>query len=148
MDDHPREPAEEPPPEVAFVRGSPRQDVVGREDERCVDPKEPVVELGRGQPLKMDDVGLASPQAHEPDGMLDELHRDTQPRALEYPRAHGIEELRTPIAVGRRRLSEAKRRRDELDLRPGAGERGCECVVVRRREGGGVGNEDAHSGLD
>ena len=137
VDDDARESAEQAPPEVALARRASRQDVVRREDERRIDPQEPVVELGRGQPLEVHDVGLASPEPREPDGVLEQLDRDAQPRSPEDLRAHGIEELGAPIAVRRGRLAEAERRRDELDLGAGAGESGSERMVVRRREARG-----------
>ena len=56
----------------------------------------------------------------------------------------GIEELAPPVAVRRGRFSEAKARRDEVDLGAGARERRGELVVVRRREGRRVGEQDTH----
>ena len=77
------EAAEEPPPELALRRRAPRKHVVRREDERPARAEQPVVELGRGQPLEMDDVGVAARQPRKPDRMLEQLHRDPQPGAAE-----------------------------------------------------------------
>ena len=76
--------------------------------------------------------------------MLERLQRQPQARAPEQARRERIEELAPPVAVGRGRVAEAEARGDELDLGAGAGERGRELVVVRRRERGRVGEDDAH----
>ena len=116
VDDDAGEPAEQTPPEVALARGAARKDVVRREHERCVDAEEPVVQLRRGEPLEMDDVGLAPPEAGEPDRVLQQLHGDAQPRSPEDPGADRVEELGAPIAVRLGRIAEAERRRHELHL--------------------------------
>jgi len=112
VDDDAREPAEQALPEVALARGAARQDVVGGEDERRVDAEEPVVELRSGQPLEVDDVGLAAPEASQADRMLEQLQREAQPRAAEDARAERVEELGATIAVRGGRLAEAERRSD------------------------------------
>ena len=82
--------------------------------------------------------------AAEPERMLRRLERNPQPRVTEDARRQGIEELASPVAVRRGRLSEAKARRDEVDLGAGARESRGELVVVRRREGRRIGEQDVH----
>src|SRR4029078_2711208 len=53
-------------------------------------------------------------------------------------------ELPAPVSVRLRRGAEAKTRGDELDVGPRPCQCGGERVVVRRREGRGIGEQDAH----
>src|SRR5207244_465738 len=77
--------------------------------------------------------------------VLGGLGRWPQLRAPEEARAERIERLTAAIPGRRGHGAEAERRRDELDVRPRTGERGCQLVVVRRREGGRIGDDDAHA---
>ena len=107
--------------------------------------KQTVVQLRRGEPLKMQHVGAATAQRRQPDRMLRRLQRHAQPRAAaEQPRRQRIEQLDPLVPVRGGRLPEAEPGGDELDLGSGTGERGRELVVVRRREGGRIGEEHAH----
>src|SRR6266508_3665709 len=106
--------------------------------------EESVVELGRGQPLEVHDVRMPPCEPREADRVLEQLDRDAEPRAAKEARADGIEELAPAVAVRRGRLAETERRGDELDVcarpREGRGQR----IVVLRREGWWVGEQDAH----
>ena len=99
VDDDPLEAAEEPPPEVELRGGAARQQVVRGEDERRTLAKQPVVELRRGEPLDVGDVGAAPAEAGKPERMLDELDRDAEARAAKESGADRIEELAAPVAV-------------------------------------------------
>ena len=57
VDDDPVEAAEEPSPEVALRGSTAWQEVVRGEDERRALAEQPVVELRRGKPLDVGDVG-------------------------------------------------------------------------------------------
>src|SRR2546421_10401634 len=76
--------------------------------------------------------------------MLRHLEWQAQRRAAEEARREGIKELSASVSVRLRRGAEAKTRGDELDV--GARPRQCggEFVVVRRREGRRIGEQDAH----
>src|SRR5262245_23867208 len=76
--------------------------------------------------------------------MLRHLDRHAQPRAAEDARRNGIEELAAPVSLRLRHGAEAKTRGHELDLRARPRQRSSELVVVRRREGRGIGEQDAH----
>jgi hypothetical protein len=147
VDDDPLEPAEEPAPEVAFLRGAPREQVVRREDEGLTETEDPIVDLRRGEPLEVSDVSVPAAQPGEPDRVLEQLHGDPEPGASKEARAHRVEQLASSVAVRLGRVAEAKRRRDELDLGAGARERRGKGVVVLRRKSRRVGEEDAHRGL-
>src|SRR5262249_37127991 len=136
---------EQPAPELALRRGPPRQQVVCGEDGRHARPKDAGVELRRGQPLHVEDVGLAREERGGPGHVLRDLDRDAHPRPPEHARAERIEGLAATIAVRRPRRAEPEERRDELDVRSRVCQRRCELVVVRRREGGRVGDDDAHA---
>ena len=114
------------------------------EDERRAVTQQPRVRLREAEPLQVDDVGARRGQPHQPDGVLGDLQRQTQPRAAEEPRGERIEELSPLVAVRLRNVAEAEARGDELDVRARAGERGPKRMVVRRREGGWIGDDDAH----
>ena len=79
-----------------------------------------------------------------PERMLRDLERHAQRRPPEDARRHGIEDLPAAVAARLRRVAEAKARRNELDLCAGPRERLRELVVVRRREGRRIGEQDAH----
>src|SRR5215471_8761660 len=76
--------------------------------------------------------------------MLRDLDRHAQPRTTEDARRKGIKELAAPVTLGVRHGAEAKARGDELDLGTRPGKRRGELVVVRRGEGRGIGEQDAH----
>ena len=107
-------------------------------------PEQQHVGLRRRQPLHVDDVGRRRGEPREPERVLERLQRQAQPRAPEEARRERVEELAAPVAVRLRCVAEAEARRDELDLGAGPGERGRELVVVRRRERGRIGEDDAH----
>jgi endonuclease/exonuclease/phosphatase family metal-dependent hydrolase len=142
--DDPVEAREEPAPQLGAVRRAARKQVVGREDGGQVRPKEVRVELWRGQPLEVEDVRAEQAKRGEPERMLRDLERQTQRRAAEEARRERIEELAASVSVRLRRGAEAKARRDELDVRPRPRQRRGELVVVRRREGRWIGEQDAH----
>ena len=83
-------------------------------------------------------------EPREPERVLERLQRQPQPRASEKARGERVEELAPPVAGRLGRVAEAEAGGDELDLGSGAGERRGELVVVRRRERGWVGDDDAH----
>ena len=145
VDDDAFESAEQAPPQRGLVRRSPGQQVMGREHERRAVPKEPDVELGRGEPLHVHDVRRRRRQAREPERVLGCLQRQPQPRAAEEPRRERVEELAAPVAVRRRHVAEAEARRHELHVGARAGQRRGKLVVVGRRERGWVGDDDAHA---
>ena len=76
--------------------------------------------------------------------MLRDLDRQAQRRPAEHARGEGIEELPARVAVRLRRVAEAEAGGDELDVRARPRERRGELVVVRRREGRRIGEQDAH----
>ena len=144
VDDDPVEAGEEPPPQVGAVRGTAREKVVRREDRGQMRAEEEGVELGRGEPLHVEDVGVEAAERGEPERMLRGLERQPQNRPPEDARRDGIEELPAPVAGRLGHGAEAKAGGHELDLRPCARQRLCELVVVRRREGRRIGEQDAH----
>src|SRR4029078_12822049 len=62
----------------------------------------------------------------------------------EEARREGIEERPARVSVRLRRGAEAKTRGDELDVGPRPCQCGGELVVVRRREGRRIAEQDAH----
>jgi L-cysteine/cystine lyase len=139
------EAAEEPPPELRPVRGAAREQVMRGEDRRQVRPEEQSVELGRRKPLDVQDVRLDAAERAEPERMLRDLEREPQARASEQARRERVEELPPPVALRGRDVPEPETRGHELDLGTGSGERGRKLVVVRRGEGRGIGEDDAHA---
>jgi hypothetical protein len=138
------EAVEEAPPERDLRRRSPWQQVVCGEDERSSVPQQSCVELGRRDPLHVQDVGRDSREPREAERMLEHLQRQPQARAAEEPRRERVEELAPAVAVRLRHVAKAEAGGDELDLGPCPGQCGRERVVVRRREGGRIGDDDAH----
>ena len=106
--------------------------------------EQPRVELGGGEPLQVHDVGGHPGEPRQAERVLEHLQRQAQPRAAEESRRERIEELAPAVAVRLRDVAEAEARGDELDLGARARERRRERVVVRRREGGWIGDDDAH----
>ena len=88
-------------------------------------------------------AGVAARRA-SPSGCSSTFSGSAQPRAAEEPGRERVEELPPPVAVRRGDGAEAEARGDELDLGARARERRGERVVVRRREGGRIGEDDAH----
>ena len=144
VDDDPVEAREEPAPELGAVRRAAGEEVVRGEDRGQVRAEEERVELRRGQPLDVEDVGVEAAERGEPERMLGDLERQAQPRAAEDARRERIEELAARVSVRLRRVAEAEARGDELDVRARPRERRGELVVVRRREGRWIGEQDAH----
>jgi len=146
--DDPVEACEEPPPEPRPPRRPAGEKVVRREDRRQAGVKEDRVELRCGQPLHVEDVRLGAAlevvERGEPEGMLRHLDRHSQRRAAEHAGRDGIEDLAASVADRLRRCAEPKPGGYELDVRSGPRERRCELVVVRRREGRRIGEQDAH----
>jgi len=146
--DDPVEAREEPAPQAGAVRGAPREQVVCGENGRQVWAEEERVELGDGEPLNVEDVrvqaALEAAQRGKPERMLDNLERQAQPRPPEQARREGIEELPAPVSLRLRRVAEAEAGRDELDVHARPRQRRGELVVVRRREGRRIGEQDAH----
>ena len=138
------EAAEEAAPQGFLLRRAPRQQVVCGEDERSIVAEEPRVELGRGEPLQVHDVGGHPGKPRQAQWVLQRLHGQPQLRAAEDSRRERIEELAPPVAVRLRDVTEPEARGDELDLGARAGECRRERVVVRWREGGWIGDDDAH----
>jgi len=114
------------------------------EDRRQVRAKEERVELGCGQPLDVEDVRVEAAQGSEPERVLRGLERQAQRRSPEHARRERVEELPAPVAVRFRRGAEPEAGRDELDVRTRPRQRRRELVVVRRREGRRIGEQDAH----
>ena len=144
MDDDPVEPAEQSPPEILPVSGPSRQQVVSGEHGRAAWAKERNVELGRRQPLDVQDVAGDACQPRKADRVLGRLQRQAQPGAAKEPRRGGVEDLAAEVSSLRGSRSEPELRGDELDLRALPGQPGRELVVVLRRERGWVGEDDAH----
>ena len=142
VDDDAVEAPEQAPPQPSAPRRAAREKVVRGEDERRPRPEQRHVDLRRRQPLQVEHVGGAAHQPQHLGRVLDGLQR--QPRPAADPARARIEGLLERVAVGGGALAEAERRRDELDARAGPGERGRELVVVRGREGGGIGEDDVH----
>jgi hypothetical protein len=138
------EAVEDPTPEALLGRRAPRQQVVRGEDERRVVPQQPRVELRRGYPLQVHDVGGDASEPSQPQRVLEHLQGQAQSRPLEEPRREGVEELAPVVAVRRRHLSEAEAGGHELDLRTRARKRRGQRVVVGWSEGGWIGDDDAH----
>ena len=146
--DDPRKACEQASPDLAAGSRPAREQVVRREDSRCSQPEEPVVELWRSEPLDVHDVGREARQSSQAKGMLDRLQRQSPRRATEEMRAQRVEELLPAVVDRFGHVAEAERRRDEPDLGSGVGERGRERMVVLRREGRRIGKQDPHRGLD
>lgn len=144
VDDDPVEAGEELQPERGLVRCAPRQEVVRGEHRREMRVEEAHVELGRGEPLHVQDIRVEPVKPGEPERMLRRLERNPQARAVEDARCEWIEQLPPPVAVRRGRVSEAEARRNEVDLGAGAREGRRELVVVRRRESRRVGEQNMH----
>src|SRR2546428_580922 len=66
------------------------------------------------------------------------------PSPADHARREGVEELPAPVSLRLRRVAEAEAGRDELDVHARPRERRSELVVVRRREGRRIGEQDAH----
>ena len=113
------------------------------EYEPAVRAEQKPVDLGDGKPLEVDDVRGPGKHAAHREGVLQRLERqpDGAPPGSDRP---WIEAFHESVAVGSGPFAEAETRRDELDVGAGARERGRELVVVRRSEGRGVGEDDAH----
>ena len=79
--------------------------------------------------------------------MLCNLDRQAQHRAAEEARRDGIEDLAAHVSIWLGRVAEAEAGGHELDLRARPGERRGQLVVVRRREGRRIGEEDAHGSV-
>lgn len=79
--------------------------------------------------------------------MLGDLEGQAQRRPAEDARRERVEELPAPVSVRLRRGTEAKAGGDELDVRTGPSERSRQLVVVRRREGRRIGDQDAHGSV-
>ena len=116
------EPPEEGPPHRGLRDRAPRDDIVRREHRRASRPKDPAVELGRPEPLHVDDVGLREPQSCHAERMLERL--DDEPCAVPaYPRRHRVKPLTRLVALGGSDRPEPEPRRHELDLGARIGER-------------------------
>ena len=102
------------------------------------------VELRCRQPLDMEDVRPLGREARHPERVLGDLQRQPQPGASEHPRRQRIEGLPAHVSVGCGDIAEAKRGCDELDRDAQPRQRARKLVVVLRREGGRVGEDDAH----
>ena len=79
-----------------------------------------------------------------PSGCSSPFTRNTEPRAAKHARAERVEELVAPVALRRGKLGETEARRDKLDVRSGRRERRGEVVVVVRRVGRRVRDDDTH----
>jgi Endonuclease/Exonuclease/phosphatase family len=134
----------EPAPEVDAMRGSAGKQVVGRENGGQVRSEEEGIELRRRQPLDVEDVRAETAERGEPERVLGDLERQAQRRSAEDTRRERIEELSARISVRLRHGAEAKAGRHELDVGAGPRERRRELMVVRRREGRRIGEQDAH----
>ena len=139
------EAGEQPAPQVALRRRTPRQEIVCGEDRWHARAKEPCVQLGRCEPLHVQDVRAAQQEGGRSGQVLGRLEGQPEPGTAKQPRAERIERLAAAIAVRSRDVAEPKLRGDELDVRAGPRERGGQRVVVRGREGGRVGEDDAHA---
>ena len=104
VDDDPLEATERAPPEAGLAGGPAGQEVVRGQHEWSAMPEEEGVQLGRGEPLHVDDVGRGRRESREAERMLDRLQRQPQAGAREQPRRERVEELPAAVPVrGRRR---------------------------------------------
>ena len=145
--DDPLEPREELAPELGAVCRAAGEKVVSGEDRRQMGAEEKRVELGRGEPLHVEHVRVHAPQSREPERVLGGLERQAQARATEEPRRERIEELPAAVSVRLRCLAEPKAGGHELDVRAGPRKCSRQLVVVRRREGRGIGEQDTHGSV-
>ncbi len=76
--DDPVEAREEAAPEVGAVRGAAGEEIVRREHGRQVRPEQERVELRRGEPLHVEDVGLDAAQRCQPERVLRDLDGKAQ----------------------------------------------------------------------
>jgi len=142
--DDPVEAPEDAAPQLRAMRGAAGEKIVGREDRREMRTEEVRVQLRGWEPLHVEDVRVNAAQRSEPERVLRDLDRQAQRRPAEDPRREGVEELPAAVSLRLRSDAEAKARGDELDVRPSAREGRGELVVVRRREGRRIGEQDAH----
>ena len=80
--------------------------------------------------------------------VLGRLQRQPGARAAEEARGERVEPLDAAVSLGRRQLGEAEVGGGELDVGARPRERRGELVVVPRRVGGRIGEDDAHGGLE
>jgi len=121
---------------------------MGRKDGRRPRPEEAYVERRCGKPLDVQHFGSPSGESRHPDRVLEQPKWKPERGAPEQPRAERVEELASPVPLLRRGLAEPEARGRQLDLRACTREGRRELVVVLRREGGRIGQENAHGGLD
>ena len=145
--DDPVETLEQRLPERAVRGGPPRQDVVRGEHRRDARTQQHAVELGRGQPLKVEHVRSSPDEVDRPGHVFDDFQRNAERRPAKDPRRDRIKRFDSSVSQWPRRFSEAEVRRDQVDVRAGAGKRRGELVVVGRCERGWIGEDDAHRRL-
>ncbi len=140
------EAAEQPPPELPFGGGAPRQQVVGGEDGGAA-VADVDVELGEREPLHVDDVGAHPPERGRDREMLDALERQPRARTARQTSRERVVVLMAAVTDRSRERREAEARGDELDLGAGTGERRAELVVVPGRKGRRIGDHHVHAAL-
>ena len=116
---------------------------MGGEDRRAPE-RHPDVDLGHRQPLDVQHVCLEPRERGRHADVLARLQRQPRPRAPKEPRRERVEPLDPLVALRGRQLGEAEVGGMQLDLCPGAPERGRELVVVPRRVGRRIGDDDTH----
>ena len=145
VDDDSLEAPEGAAPELGLRRRPARQQVVGGEDRRCAVPEQPQSSSGAASHWTWrTSAGVAARRAR-PSGCSSAFSGSAQPRAAEEPRRERVEELAAAVALRLGRVAEAEPRRDELDVDTLPVRARGELVVVRRREGRRVGEDDAHA---
>jgi hypothetical protein len=85
VDDDAVEACEEPAPELLLRRRSAREQIVRGQDERAPARQQALVELGRGEPLEVQDVGAPPRESRHPERVLGRLEREPQAGPPEEP---------------------------------------------------------------
>ena len=92
----------------------------------------------------MDDVRRSFVEPEHAERMFERFYRNAKPRAAKRARAERVEELVAPVPARCGGFGETEARRDELDVRAGLSERRGEVVVVIRRVGRRIRDNDTH----
>ena len=145
VDDDAVERAEQLPPQLLALGGSPREQIVRGEDERAALRRSMRRSGGLRATGRAGHPGTSTPAAP---CRMDAPAPSAAGAAARAERA-GTRAGRRPRGARTRRpwhLPEAEARRGQLDIDPGPGERRGERVVVLRRERGWVGEDDAQGG--
>ena len=134
-------------PKRAIRSGPSWQDVMRREHRRDARAQQHTVELRRSKPLNVEHVRSSPHEVDRPGHVLDDLQRHAERRPAKDPRRDRVKRFDSSVSQWPRRFSEAEVRRDQVDVRAGAGKRRGELVVVGGCERGWIGEDDAHRRL-